>query len=91
MAKGFAGEFHNWEMIRQIISAFFEWSLNDKVRDEAREFWFLRKCETIEGQLKSSFRALKIPYDPDYWLMAMTTAIKQVSWATRIKISHTIR
>ena len=59
MAKGFAGEFNIWEMIRQLISAFFEWSLNDKVRDETREFWFLRKCETSEGQLKSSFRAFE--------------------------------
>ena len=90
MASGFAGEFNNWEMKRQIISAFYEWSLNEKVRDETREFWFLRKCETIEGQLKSSFRAYMIAYDRDYWSLALSTAIKEVSWATRIQIIHMV-
>ena len=90
MASGFAGQFNSWEMIRQIISAFYEWSLNESIRDETRDFWFLRNSETIEGQLKSSFRAFKIAYDDDYWSMTLSTATKQVSWATRIQIIHMV-
>ena len=80
MAYCYAGQFNNLELVRQIMNLFSEWSVGDN-GDTIREQFFLRNVSALESQFRMSFNAFRIQYDPDYFKLVYTSAMRKVSWA----------
>ena len=41
----------------------------------------MRNVAACESQYKMSFKAFKMPYDPEYFKLILSSAMKKVSWA----------